>query len=73
ADQLKENISYFSVGKDIKNKKLSFKSASKSNEKKDNSFKKEDNLLKEKKKEESSGIDLKMYDNKKIDDEYENF
>ncbi|MGC9375937.1 MAG: methyl-accepting chemotaxis protein, partial [Bacteroidales bacterium] len=26
ADQLKENISYFSVGKDIKNKKLSFKS-----------------------------------------------
>ncbi|MDY6801856.1 MAG: methyl-accepting chemotaxis protein [Bacteroidota bacterium] len=73
ADQLKENISYFSVGKDVKNKKLSYNSASKATEKKNDSKKNEENIVKEKKKEKTSGIDLKMYDDKKIDDEYENF
>jgi methyl-accepting chemotaxis protein len=74
ADQLKENISYFTIGKDFKKQQSFITKQSKSSEKKDQTVKKEQPGLKERNEEKkSSGIDLKMYDHKNIDDEYENF
>ena len=74
ADQLKENISYFRIGKDLKKQQSFITKQSKSSEKKDQTVKKEQPGLKERNEEKkSSGIDLKMYDHKNIDDEYENF
>jgi len=72
AEQLKENISYFKIGKkkkEIKKKNFELKKE----------FKKPDVEEKKKtetnkpKEEKSSGIDLQMYDDKKLDDQYESF
>ncbi|MFP4023223.1 MAG: methyl-accepting chemotaxis protein [Thiohalospira sp.] len=76
AQQLKENIAYFITGekKNKKTKKIEFKSNIKE-DKKDDSDKKQHNHLKENRDQtkKSSGIDLKMFDNKNVDDEYEKF
>jgi|GEM_PF-1177771 len=73
ADQLKDNISYFSIGKEMKKQKISFNQNA-AKEKKDSADNIGTKSLKNKDKDKkSSGIDLKMYDKRNMDDEYENF
>ncbi len=75
AEQLKENIAYFKTGeKKKKTKKIEFQSNI-TEDKKNDTENKQQNHLKENKDQakKSSGIDLKMFDNKNIDDEYEKF
>src|SRR6056297_1679723 len=74
AQQLKENIGYFVTGekkKKIKNTDIKLDtpdSQQKAGKKQKNPYKKSQDQSKK-----SQGIDLKMYDKKNMDDEYENF
>jgi len=70
AEQLKENISFFKTGKRLKlNKNKSNTSNSKLYENRETSIKSEIKNSQTK----SSGVDLQMYDDKKIDEDYESF
>ena len=74
AQQLKDNIAYFNIGSNKKSSVVKKQTENKKENKKPLEVKKQPKFeQKNLKNNAQGGIDLKMYDDKKLDDEYENF
>ncbi len=71
AEQLKQNISYFKIGK--KKKEYKTKSFEMKKDFKTSETMPKKNKIEVKANNNATGIDLQMYDDKKIDDQYESF